>query len=198
MIYKLFKTATVIFCLFATTGFYVETVGNLNTHLLRGQERHKLLSALNGCESKNLIDQDCAMRRLTKIAQEPNDSEGARQIVYMYNQSLNEGNQSIQKCQRKEFQLLNKISAYCVLQMHRTALETQNQKEGIFRYQQCIKGNLITLAYEGNIGAQMRLTQIFQYTGDSRAQKIWEDLFKSKVKDPKYTELVKLLVECYS
>jgi hypothetical protein len=191
---KIFYTTIVITSFICLTGFYNEVISNLNTHLIKDSSRFSILNAFSACEIDGRVEPDCAVRQLTRLAQK---SEGAKQIIQTYNIALSEGLQGSKECQLPEFIQLNETSGYCVLLMHQKAIQTQNKAQGIMQYQQCIKGAMITLAYAGNVGAQMRLAQIFRQTGDARAQKIWQDLFEAKKEHPELKQEYEMLQKCY-
>ena len=175
-------------------GFYSEVVENLNTHLLDANARSSLLAALNRCQGPQGMDGTCAERLLRPMA---SNNPGAAQVLEIYQFILHDGLKTAKMCQTDEFMHLNQVNANCTLLMHKEAIQTRNRALGIKKYQQCLSGSMITLAYAGSLGAQLRLAELFRITGDTRAEKIWRDILEAKQEDPKFKEQYQLLIQCY-
>jgi hypothetical protein len=133
---------------------------------------------------------DCVIPQLKTLPQ----NELATNIINGYAKTQTEGKfDKLPECQTQKHKDTNDVLGRCWLVMNMSALKDQNKEAAIQKYQTCLQGGLIGLAYDGNMSAQYLLSQIFKSTGVEQSAQVWERSLDFK----KGTEEDLLMRKCY-
>ncbi len=154
--------------------------------------RTTLLGILGSCGNTSNLDDNCVVQNLERVATEENNSE-AKSLLADYEAALHEGRGDQPECQTEDHMQVNRIIGHCVLLLNYYALDTNDKEAAIAQFGTCLQGGMIGLAYQGNLAAQLVLSDIFNEKGLSDQASLWRNSAKTR----KNTEDYQLMVRCY-
>ncbi|MBS0290638.1 MAG: hypothetical protein JSS07_11470 [Proteobacteria bacterium] len=154
--------------------------------------RKTLLGIIENCGNSNHLDDDCMIQNLERVAQEENISE-ARNILKEYEKALAEGNFSKPECQTEGHLQANRTLGHCILLLNSNMLENYEESDAVLRYEMCLQGGMMGLAYHGNLAAQYMLSKIYHEKSQEEQARIWSSTLKTK----KETDEYHILMSCY-
>ncbi len=165
-------------------------IGNLKFSPTPTQGDAQVLGVLDYCSNANNMKPDCVLPQLTALQ----DNPVAKNILSEYARAQSEGKfNQLPECQTQKHQDTNYVLAHCMLVMNLFALKNLNRDAAINKYQTCLQGGLIGLAYDGNMSAQYLLSQIFKGRGIQQSAEVWQNSLEYK----KGTEEDLLMRKCY-
>lgn len=194
---KLFLNGMAIFIFFALSEqlFAVDFqkyIDHMQANLADESSRSTLLGIVGSCGNSSNLDDACVVQGLERVATEENNQQ-AKSILADYAKSLNEGNANIPECQTESHMQVNRTMGHCLLLLNYYALENDDKDAATVKYETCLQGGMLGLAYQGNLAAQFLLADIFYERGLSEQGSLWKNSLKTR----RGSEDYEILMKCY-
>ncbi len=154
--------------------------------------RKTLLGIIDSCGNTTRLDDACMVEGLERVSKEENNIE-ARFILNQYNKAISEGNFNKPECQTESHTQANLTIGHCILLFNSYMLENYEKNDAISRYEMCLQGGMMGLAYHGNLAAQYMLSEIYHDKQQDTQGITWTESLKTK----KDTEEYDILMKCY-
>lgn len=195
---KLFPRGIIALCFFsvATTLLAVDFQqfsNQVRNRSLDETNSRTLLGIMESCGSGNSLDDNCVIQNLNRVTEEESNST-AQAIMADYEKALSLGSYNdIPECQSDINLQVNRNIGHCVLLLNYYALKSPNLEEANMQYLMCLQGAMLGLAYEGNLSAQLLLSQIFEQRGIADTAVYWRKALEQR----KGTEEYNAVMKCY-
>ena len=154
--------------------------------------RKTLLGIIDSCGNTTRLDDDCLVQGLERVAKEENNTE-AKLILNEYEKAISEGNFIKPDCQTENHMQANLTIGHCILLYHSYILENYEKNDAILRYEMCLQGGMMGLAYHGNLAAQYMLSEIYRDKHQLTQEATWAESLKTK----KETDEYDIMMRCY-
>lgn len=189
----LFLITMCLTCQSAMAFNHLNYINGLKAPSSNPQENIRVLNVLDACGGINQLDIQCSEDGLKRLVKNE-DNALARSILSQYNRTQAEGRVNRDpECRTTEHEETNFILGHCLFIMNFYALRDSSRERGIFKYETCLQGGLIGLAYEGYMSAQFLLNQFFEKRENAQSAEIWKKSLEFK----KGSEEDRLLRKCY-
>ncbi len=154
--------------------------------------RKTLLGIIDSCGNTTRLDDDCMVQSLERVKKEENNHE-AQIILNEYQKAISEGNFSKPECQTESHTQANMTIGHCILLFNSYILENYEKNDAISRYEMCLQGGMMGLAYHGNLAAQFMLSEIYRDKQQEAQGATWAESLKTKRDTDEYD----ILMKCY-
>ncbi len=154
--------------------------------------RKTLLGIIDSCGNTTRLDDDCLIQGLERVTKEENNLE-AKIILQAYEKAISEGNFIKPECQTENHMQANLTIGHCILLYNSYMLENYEKEDAVLRYEMCLQGGMMGLAYHGNLAAQYILSEIYRDKQQLAQEATWAESLKSK----KETDEYDIMMRCY-
>ncbi len=154
--------------------------------------RKTLLGIIDSCGNTTRLDDDCFIQGLERVTKEENNLE-AKIILQAYEKAISEGNFIKPECQTENHMQANLTIGHCILLYNSYMLENYEKEDAVLRYEMCLQGGMMGLAYHGNLAAQYILSEIYRDKHQLAQEATWAESLKSK----KETDEYDIMMRCY-
>lgn len=148
---------------------------------------------IESCGSASSLDDSCVLQNLNRVTEEESNND-AKALLADYESALAQGNyNTIPECQTDTNLQVNRNVGHCILLLNYHALKNPNIDEVNMQYLMCLQGSMLGLAYEGNLAAQLMLSQIFEQRGVADSALFWRRALEQRKGSEEYDAVIK----CY-
>lgn len=190
-----FHSVALVICLFCSPLYAIDFdkyTKNVRIENPSETSRKTLLGIIDSCGNTNRLDDDCMVQNLERVAKEEGNIE-ATVILNEYQKAISEGNFSKPECQTESHTQANLTIGHCLLLFNSYMLENYEKEDAVLRYEMCLQGGMMGLAYQGNLAAQYLLSEIYREKQQQTQVETWTDAIKAS----KDTYDYHVLMKCY-